>query len=325
MNWPGNGALIIQMTHYETLRVVSWAEDAVIRAAYRALMRIYHPDTNQDPEAQLRVREITAAFAVLGDPAKRAAYDAFPTLGNESDTLEPPSFAAEPRTRWPTRSVGFVSAGMAVLVLGLTVTMWPQFDRPRQRVPSNRGRNAHAARIAPLVEPLPIRNSRELHGQASPAASDKTNRQPTLAAALAREKISGVANSRSAIQARYRDRGSQLPIATKVTLPKPGTAAQASNVTAGSPAGASCTGDSSSVNAGKCRDDRLAQVERIAAIFFKQSMDHADSHKQQLLLSARTRSAFSRALCLSSDCVTQSYLRQMRDTTEIMQGRVPTP
>ena len=71
------------MSHYDTLRVVPWAEDAVIQGAYRALMRLYHPDANPDPEAQSRAREITRAFAVLSDPEKRAAYDALPRLGEK--------------------------------------------------------------------------------------------------------------------------------------------------------------------------------------------------------------------------------------------------
>jgi len=75
------------------------------------------------------------------------------------------------------------------------------------------------------------------------------------------------------------------------------------------------------------RCDRLdrAEVERLATGFLKQSLDHADWNKQQLLLSARNRAATSRHLCRSDDCVTDAYLRQIRDTTTIMEGRIPTP
>ena len=59
--------------------------------------------------------------------------------------------------------------------------------------------------------------------------------------------------------------------------------------------------------------------------FLKQSLDHADWKKQQLLLSARNRAATSRALCRTDDCVTDAYLHQIRDTTTIMQGRIPSP
>ena len=62
----------------------------------------------------------------------------------------------------------------------------------------------------------------------------------------------------------------------------------------------------------------------MATAFLKQSMDHADWYKQQLLLSARNRSATSRNLCRSDDCVTEAYLRQIRETTDIMAGHTPT-
>jgi hypothetical protein len=70
-------------------------------------------------------------------------------------------------------------------------------------------------------------------------------------------------------------------------------------------------------------NDRRAQVERIATGFLRQSLEHADSAKQQLLLSASSRAATSRAACRSDDCVTGTYLRQIRDTSAIMEGRSP--
>ena len=57
------------------LGVAPVSEDVVIAAAYRALMRRYHPDTNKDATAQQKAREINEAYGVLGDAAKRAEYD----------------------------------------------------------------------------------------------------------------------------------------------------------------------------------------------------------------------------------------------------------
>lgn len=93
----------------------------------------------------------------------------------------------------------------------------------------------------------------------------------------------------------------------------------------GTPAQASCRRGSPEIGNGECKEDRQAQIERIAAGFLNQSLEHADWQKQQLLLSARNRSAFSRALCRSDECVTEAYLHQIRDTMEIMDGRIPTP
>lgn len=47
----------------------------MIRAAYRALMRRYHPDADPSSEASQRAQAINAAYAVLSDPDKRARYD----------------------------------------------------------------------------------------------------------------------------------------------------------------------------------------------------------------------------------------------------------
>lgn len=69
------------MNHYEVLQVDPRAEPEVIEAAYRRLMRKYHPDImdadrRDDPDIQRRVREINKAYEVLRDPFQRAAYDA---------------------------------------------------------------------------------------------------------------------------------------------------------------------------------------------------------------------------------------------------------
>jgi curved DNA-binding protein CbpA len=57
---------------YEALQVHPRAEPAVIRAAHRALARTYHPDMGGD---ERRMMDINSAWAILGDPILRAAYD----------------------------------------------------------------------------------------------------------------------------------------------------------------------------------------------------------------------------------------------------------
>jgi hypothetical protein len=66
--------------YYAILQVHPEAETDVIRAAYRMLMRKYHPDSlspaqRQDIELITRVRLINLAYDTLSDPAQRAAYD----------------------------------------------------------------------------------------------------------------------------------------------------------------------------------------------------------------------------------------------------------
>jgi DnaJ domain len=62
-------------THYDNLKVTRGAPAEVIRAAYKALSQRYHPDKNPSPDAQRIMRIINEAYAVLGDPDRRTAYD----------------------------------------------------------------------------------------------------------------------------------------------------------------------------------------------------------------------------------------------------------
>ncbi len=63
---------------YELLGVDRGADAAAIKAAYRKLAMQWHPDRNPgDTEAETRFKAISAAYDVLKDPQKRAAYDRF--------------------------------------------------------------------------------------------------------------------------------------------------------------------------------------------------------------------------------------------------------
>ena len=58
---------------YEVLQVHPRAEPDVLRAAYRVLARKYHPDHGGDARRMITLND---AWDVLGDPVRRAAYDA---------------------------------------------------------------------------------------------------------------------------------------------------------------------------------------------------------------------------------------------------------
>jgi preprotein translocase subunit Sec63 len=62
--------------YYAILQVSPAAEKEVIEAAYRKLAQKYHPDINRSEGAEEKMKRINAAYEVLSDPAKRAAYDA---------------------------------------------------------------------------------------------------------------------------------------------------------------------------------------------------------------------------------------------------------
>ena len=68
-------AMAARPTLYEVLNVSPSAEPVVIEAAYRALMKRYHPDQGSAEVDGRSAREINGAYAVLKDPERRARYD----------------------------------------------------------------------------------------------------------------------------------------------------------------------------------------------------------------------------------------------------------
>jgi curved DNA-binding protein CbpA len=60
---------------YKILGVDHAADPDVVAAAYRTLARLHHPDVSRDEDAESRMARINAAWAILRDPRRRAAYD----------------------------------------------------------------------------------------------------------------------------------------------------------------------------------------------------------------------------------------------------------
>ena len=63
--------------YYDVLGVSRTATADEIRGAWRALVRQYHPDVSEAPDAEVRFNEIQEAYDVLSDETKRSEYDRF--------------------------------------------------------------------------------------------------------------------------------------------------------------------------------------------------------------------------------------------------------
>ncbi|MBW3615810.1 MAG: DnaJ domain-containing protein [Actinobacteria bacterium] len=72
----------LEKDYYKVLGVHETASDKEIQSAYRRLARQLHPDANPDnPQAEGRFKEVSAAYDVLGDADKRKEYDELRRLG----------------------------------------------------------------------------------------------------------------------------------------------------------------------------------------------------------------------------------------------------
>ncbi|MDQ6758290.1 MAG: DnaJ domain-containing protein [Acidobacteriota bacterium] len=67
------------MNHYEELGVSPSATTAEIRQAYKSLVRVLHPDQQQDENlrrlSELQLRRLNHLFQILSDPEQRRMYD----------------------------------------------------------------------------------------------------------------------------------------------------------------------------------------------------------------------------------------------------------
>jgi hypothetical protein len=61
--------------YYRTLQVDPSADADVVEAAYKRLARKYHPDLNRAPSAAELMKELNAAYEVVGDAVRRREYD----------------------------------------------------------------------------------------------------------------------------------------------------------------------------------------------------------------------------------------------------------
>ncbi|KAA0913445.1 DnaJ C-terminal domain-containing protein [Psychrobacter sp. ANT_WB68] len=65
-----------EKNYYDILGVKKDATDAEIKKKYRKLVRQYHPDVSDAPDADNKIAEINNAYETLRDKDKRAEYDA---------------------------------------------------------------------------------------------------------------------------------------------------------------------------------------------------------------------------------------------------------
>jgi hypothetical protein len=141
--------------HYAALDLHPAASAEAVQAAYRAAARRYHPDVPGTGDAARFIR-VRAAYEVLSDPLRRAAYDRMARAAQ--DAPPPPPWAVErPATPWVWprgRMLGLAAgcAGFALLALVLgTQHVGPSPPPPAR--PRPKPVTAAASPAAPPVAP----------------------------------------------------------------------------------------------------------------------------------------------------------------------------
>jgi len=87
-------------SYYETLGLTKEADEAVIKAAYKALAQKYHPDksSSKTPEENSTLMsDINKAYSVLGDVDKRKKYDLGLISAQYKTSSHPYKGSSEPR------------------------------------------------------------------------------------------------------------------------------------------------------------------------------------------------------------------------------------
>jgi curved DNA-binding protein CbpA len=155
---------------YDILNVSHDAEGVVIEAAYRALMKKYHPDqaAGGETEGNSSAAEINQAFAILRDPRRRAGYDRHEH--NERSRSQPVLLAA-PAFQPPPRRSGFAWTGWLVALL-LGAILYAVLDgRGGLIVPPPRDNDAASAEFDHRTQPVKIAPA--LEASLTPTAVDR--------------------------------------------------------------------------------------------------------------------------------------------------------
>jgi len=291
--------------HYATLGVTPSSEQVVIHAAYRALMRRYHPDTNAGSEAGERVRAITAAYHVLRDPDRRAEYDSIRAAGDPLQALQMGEGAwTEPERPPAGRAIGVAAIAIAALAVA-AVWIMPRGEQGVAPAP----RSAGQAEAAPTPYAAP-----------DPAMQLASARPPALPLPEPAEPVADP----------QLDRVADPPARAPSAAPQTAVAAAVPKAPAVPPTAPVVRRPAAAASPERCRgmecsSERIAALDQHSELMFNQSMNSVDPARRERLRATRDELLVRRGACRSEACVAGAYLAYLKEVGAIVDKSAPAP
>lgn len=120
------------MNYYEILQVREDASDEVIKMAYKALVKKYHPDTFLGDEniAEEMMKQINLAYEVLSNPQKRKEYDSFLSHQRNNQNEEKSKRYEENKEQSKQQKVNYKKYAFFILIiLSVIFLLLPLFNK----------------------------------------------------------------------------------------------------------------------------------------------------------------------------------------------------
>lgn len=93
---------MVDSNHYKTLKISPSASQAEIKQAYRRLVKLFHPDSQQETANHEQIVRINAAYEVLGDTQNRLNYDQELRDNSQKSTIPRQQRTATAQKRYQT-------------------------------------------------------------------------------------------------------------------------------------------------------------------------------------------------------------------------------
>lgn len=154
---------------YDVLNVAPEAEPVVLEAAYKALIKKYHPDQAVEAPVSKDATAINEAFAVLKDPAKRADYDHRLWTKQQAIRLAEAQVASAGRPPRYVAVSGWLIAGLLACALA-AVAMGRSLAPPRMNAPAEAA-EVHDSEAPARAAALKAAAAEAVHDRALPSSA----------------------------------------------------------------------------------------------------------------------------------------------------------